>query len=336
MTRKPIEKGIFVFAETVNGTVTDVVFELLGKARELAAQLDVSVTAVMAGDGAFTPWKQLSAHGADYIVLVKNPALSQYLTLPCVRALAEAVRLCSPEIFLFGATPIGRDLAPRLSARLSTGLTADCTGLEIEDGSGHLLMTRPAFGGNLMATIICADHRPQMATVRPGVMVKQINEAAQDAQLTVLDVNIPDSDARVEILESASNPPARRSIREAKVLISGGRGMGSQKNFSQLERIADLLGGTIASSRAAVDIGWQTKDRQVGQTGQTVRPDVYIACGISGAIQHLAGMEESGFIVAINKDEAAPILGVADLGIIGDVMTVLPALEEALRAETVF
>ncbi|MDR1693253.1 MAG: electron transfer flavoprotein subunit alpha/FixB family protein [Oscillospiraceae bacterium] len=329
-----IEKGVFVYTEVTDGAVNEVTLELLGKARELAGTLGVGVTAVLAGDGSFQPWRQLYAHGAEHIILVRNPALARYLTLPCVRALREAVVRFNPEIFLFGATPVGRDLAPRLSARLRTGLTADCTGLDIEEGTGHLLMTRPAFGGNLMATILCAEHRPQMATVRPGVMRKCVTEVSDEPEVVVIDAEIPEADMRVEILDTVINPPVRRNIREASVLVSGGRGMGEAGNFAQLERIADLLGGTTASSRAAVDAGWQPKDRQVGQTGQTVRPDVYIACGISGAIQHLAGMEESGYIIAVNKDESAPIFGIADLGIVGDAASVLPALETLLRAET--
>lgn len=326
-----IENGVFVFTEITDGAVSDVSFELLGKARELAAPLGAAVVAVVPGDGTIQPWQQLAGYGADAIVDVRHPLLSTYLTSPFTRALQQVVEKYKPEIFLFGATPIGRDLAPRLSARLRTGLTADCTGLEIEEDGKNLLMTRPAFGGNLMATIICADHRPQMATVRPGVMQKA-DYTEVEPNVVTIEADIPASDADVEILQTVMNPPAKLNIREAKTLVSGGRGMGGPENFDQLERIADLLGGTIASSRAAVDAGWQPKDRQVGQTGQTVRPDLYIACGISGAIQHVAGMEESDFIIAINKDEGAPIFGVADLGIVGDVATVLPALETKLKS----
>lgn len=321
--------GVFVFVETLDGKVTDVALELLGEAGRLAAALNTDVTAVMPGDGSLQPWDILARHGAKRIVSVTNEALADYMTAPYTRALQAVVEQYKPDILLMGATPIGRDLAPRLSARLRTGLTADCTKLEVDEESGNLMMTRPAFGGNLMATILCTDHRPQMATVRPGVMQKA--EAAGAApEIVEMPVAIPAKDLAVEVLQTVMNPPQKLNIREAKVLVSGGRGMGGPEAFEMLDELAEQLGGTTAASRAAVDAGWQPKDRQVGQTGQTVRPDLYIACGISGAIQHVAGMEESGFTVAINKDESAPIFGVADLGIVGDVKTVLPALREAL------
>ncbi len=323
--------GVFVFVEMLDGAVSDVTLELLGEGTKLAEHLNTTVTAVLPGDGSLQPWDILAKHGASRIILAKNPALAEYLTAPYTRALQKVVEEFKPEILLLGATPIGRDLAPRLSARLHTGLTADCTKLEVEEETGNLMMTRPAFGGNLMATILCADHRPQMATVRPGVMQKA-TAPISTSEVVTLEVDIPEKDKGVEILQTVMNPSTKLNIREAKVLVSGGRGMDGEKGFDMLEKIADRLGGTIAASRAAVDNGWQPKDRQVGQTGQTVRPDLYIACGISGAIQHVAGMEESGLIIAVNKDEQAPIFGIADLGIIGDVNTVLPALQEELSA----
>ncbi|MDR2654846.1 MAG: electron transfer flavoprotein subunit alpha/FixB family protein [Oscillospiraceae bacterium] len=316
-----------------DGEVADVGLELLGEAGRLAKAAASTVTALVPGDGSVKPYEKLAAYGADRVVYLQNPALGAYATLPYTRALQKAVEELKPEILLFGASPIGRDLAPRLSARLRTGLTADCTGLEIEAASGNLLMTRPAFGGNLMATIVCGEHRPQMATVRPGVMQRAAKKDAQ-AEILEIPVEIPEEDFAVEILETVMNPPSKLNIREAKVLVSGGRGMASPEGFGILEEIAALLGGTIASSRAAVDAGWQPKDRQVGQTGQTVRPDLYIACGISGAIQHVAGMEESGIIIAINKDENAPIFGIADLGIVGNVNSVLPELKRQLESAT--
>lgn len=324
-------KGVYVFAEVVDGAVSEVAFELLGKAKELAAQRGSTVTAVVLGDGSIQPYEKLAGFGADHIIAAKHPLLSTYRTEPYTRALQQVVQQFKPETLLFGATAIGRDLAPRLSARLATGLTADCTSLEVDEETGNLMMTRPAFGGNLMATILCADHRPQMATVRPGVMQKVTYNAGAAPNVTQMDVEIPAEDGRIEILQTVMNPPAKLNIREAKVLVSGGRGMGGPENFDMLEKLADQLGGTMSSSRVAVDSGWVSKDRQVGQTGQTVRPDLYIACGISGAIQHVAGMEESGYIIAINKDETAPIFGIADLGIVGDVHKVLPALEKSLQ-----
>lgn len=324
-------KGVFVFTEMLDGAVSEVALELLGEARRLAQPLNTTVTAVLLGDGSLQPYAKLAARGADRIIALRHPLLAEYRTTTYTRALQQVVEEFKPDIFLFGATAIGRDLAPRLSARLRTGLTADCTQLEVDPETNNLMMTRPAFGGNLMATILCADHRPQMATVRPGVMQKITMPQDAKAEIVEMDAHIAPSDADVEILQTVLNPPAKLNIREASVLVSGGRGIGGPENFTQLEKVAEMLGGTMAASRAAVDAGWVAKDRQVGQTGQTVRPDLYIACGISGAIQHVAGMEESGYIIAINKDEAAPIFGVADLGIVGDANAVLPALEKALR-----
>lgn len=325
-------KEIFVFTEIIDGAVSDVSFELLGKAGQLASSMeDARVAAVVLGDGSVTPYEKLAGYGAQLIVAVRHPQLDTYRTLPYTRALQQVVEKYQPEIFLFGASAVGRDLAPRLSARLGTGLTADCTSLEIDPETGNLMMTRPAFGGNLMATILCADHRPQMATVRPGVMQKIAFDEGAAPVVEEMQAELAESDNAVEILQTVINPPAKQNIREAKILVSGGRGMGGPESFASLDTIAGLLGGTTASSRAAVDAGWVAKDRQVGQTGQTVRPDLYIACGISGAIQHVAGMEESGFIIAVNKDETAPIFGIADLGIVGDAATVLPALQNLLE-----
>jgi electron transfer flavoprotein alpha subunit len=235
-----------------------------------------------------------------------------------------------PEILLYGATAIGRDLAPRIAARVHTGLTADCTGLEIDPESKLLLMTRPAFGGNIMATIVCENHRPQMATVRPGVM-KALERTERTGAVTEVPVEFTPEDMNVTIREVIRETRQKSDITEAKILVSGGRGLGRPEGFEMLRELADALGGDIASSRAGVDAGWQPKDRQVGQTGKTVRPNLYVACGISGAIQHLAGMESSEFIVAINKDTDAPIFDVADLGVVGDVYAIVPKLTEAVR-----
>lgn len=322
--------GVGVFIEMLDGQVSDVSLELLGKAVQLAEERGASVTALLLGDGSVKPYTQLAEAGADHVLSVFDKALEFYRTESYTYVLNHLVNTYKPEIVLFGATAIGRDLAPRLSARLRTGLTADCTSLEIDPDTTNLMMTRPAFGGNLMATIVCGDHRPQMATVRPGVMQKVLRPGAS-AQVVEEAVFLPAGGDRIEILETVKNPPVKMNIREAKVLVSGGRGIGAPEKFEDLESIAALLGGTVSASRAAVDAGWIGKAQQVGQTGQTVRPDVYLACGISGAIQHVAGMEESGLIIAINKNEQAPIFSVADLGIVGDVNTVLPALKSALE-----
>jgi electron transfer flavoprotein alpha subunit len=331
-------KGIFVFAEQRDRKVQKVAFELIGKAKDLAKDLDTTVTAVLLGKDMQEEAKKLCYAGADKVIYADNDMLDMYMTEPYVYTMHKLITERKPEIVIFGASAIGRDMAPRVSARVHTGLTADCTGLAIEADEEdpnklNLMMTRPAFGGNLMATIACPNHRPQMATVRPGVM--QAKKPSTDNPVNVEEIKfvIPVECKNVEIIDVAKIIQHRMNIDEAKVLVSGGRGIGGAEGYKMLEELADLLGGTIASSRAAVDEGWIEKDRQVGQTGKTVRPNLYIACGISGAIQHLAGMEESDYIIAINKDETAPIFEVADVGIVGDVFKVVPLLIEQLQKE---
>ena len=325
-------QGVFVFAQQVDGKTAGVAFELLGKAHELAQARQTQVTAVLLGYRVSGLADGLIAAGADRVLVLDRPELEVYMTEPYTWAMARVIREYKPEIVLTPATAIGRDLAPRVSSRVHTGLTADCTGLEIQEETGNLLMTRPAFGGNIMATILCPEHRPQMATVRPGVMRRLPADTSRQGEVVMLDWDVPPETRNVEILEVVKAVSEAVDIQDAKVLVSGGRGMGGPENFKLLERLAEALGGTVAASRAAVDAGWIAKDRQVGQTGKTVRPNLYIACGISGAIQHLAGMEESGMIVAINKDETAPIFGVADYGIVGDALQIVPALIEELKA----
>lgn len=324
-------KGVLIFVQQVDNKVTSVSYELISKGKELARELDTKVTAILLGYKVDALCANLAKYGADKIVVVDDPALETYMTEPYVHAMCEVINAQKPEIVLFGATAIGRDLAPRVSARLHTGLTADCTKLEIDPETKNLMMTRPAFGGNIMATILCPDHRPQMATVRPGVMQK--SEIIENAHVAVELFKIDDIAAHkdVEIIEIIKKTAGKMDIQDAKILISGGRGMGSAENFKLLEDLAQALGGTIASSRASVDAGWAEKDRQVGQTGKTVRPNLYIACGISGAIQHLAGMEESEIIIAINKDPGAPIFDVADYGIVGDATKILPLFTEQIK-----
>lgn len=325
-------KGVFVFAQQVDGKVAGVAFELLGKAHELAQARGAQVTAVLLGYRVADLAGELIAAGADRVLVLDRPELETYMTEPYAWAMNKVIREYRPEIVLTPATAIGRDLAPRVSARVHTGLTADCTGLDIQEETGNLMMTRPAFGGNIMATILCPDHRPQMATVRPGVMQRMPADAGRSGEVVSLDWAVPAETKNVEILEVVKAVAEAVDIQDAKILVSGGRGMGAPENFKLLEELAEVLGGTVSASRAAVDAGWIAKDRQVGQTGKTVRPQLYIACGISGAIQHLAGMEDSDVIVAINRDETAPIFEVADYGIVGDVMKVVPALIEELRA----
>ncbi len=249
---------------------------------------------------------------------MNNPLLKNYTTDGYTKVINDLIEERKPEILLVGATYIGRDLAPRISSRLGTGLTADCTGLDIDDDTRNLLMTRPAFGGNLMATIICDSNRPQMSTVRPGVFEKLEKDANRDGSIENIKVNLKESDIKIKIKEIVKLAKEIEDIGEAKILVSGGRGLGSPEGFKLLRELADLMGGAISGSRAVVDSGWIDKAYQVGQTGKTVRPNLYIACGISGAIQHLAGMQDSDYIIAINKDESAPIMQVADLSIVGD------------------
>jgi electron transfer flavoprotein alpha subunit len=324
--------GVLVFAEQRRGAVQPVALELLGAGRAIADALEEPLLAVLGGSGVTRDQAQeLIYHGADKVILADHPDLGVYRTEPYTRLLAQVIDAFKPGIGLVGATSLGRDLAPRVSARVRTGLTADCTALEVEDGSRNLLMTRPAFGGNIMATIICPEHRPQMATVRPGVMRRLERNPERRGEILALDFQVERADLDVEILEEVVEKAALKSIEEASVLVAGGRGMGSAEQFDRLKDLAGELSGMVAASRAAVDAGWVAQDRQVGQTGKTVRPDLYLACGISGMIQHVAGMEESDFIVAVNRKADAPIFEVADLGIVTDVTRLVPALVEELR-----
>ena len=337
-------KGVYVFAQQVDNVVNSIAFELIGKGKDLAADLGTEVTAVLVGSGVKGLADELAEYGADRVIVVDDPELKEYRTEPYAHALASVIEKYKPEIFLVGATAIGRDLGPRVSARIHTGLTADCTQLDIgdfplnpipgkEQKHNQLLMTRPAFGGNTIATIACPDFRPQMATVRPGVMQKKERQAGVKANVEEFNPGFTPNQNYVEILEVVKAVSETVDIMDAKILVSGGRGMGNAENFKILEDLAEVIGGTVSCSRAVVDAGWKPKDLQVGQTGKTVRPNVYFAIGISGAIQHLAGMEESDIIIAINKDETAPIFDVADYGLVGDLNKIVPALTEKLRAE---
>lgn len=325
-------KGIFVFVEQRDKNIEKVSLELIGKAKELGDVINTTVTAVLLGYKMDEQAAELNYYGADKVVYVEDERLDVYMTEPYTHSLVEIINRDKPEIMLFGATAIGRDLAPRVSARVKTGLTADCTGLEINvEENNNLMMTRPAFGGNIMATIVCPDHRPQMATVRPGVMKQLPINKNKTVNVEKVALNIPKEAFNVEIVDVIKQVQEKMKIEDAKVIVSGGRGVGKSDNFAMLEELADLLGGTVSASRAAVDAGWIAKDRQVGQTGKTVRPNLYIACGISGAIQHIAGMEESDLIIAINRDEYAPIFEVADVSIVGDINKIIPQFIEELK-----
>ena len=327
-------------ANSLNG----VAFELLGKGKELAKDLNTEVTAVLIGSDVKGLADQLAEYGADKVIVVDDPELKNYRTEPYAHALASVINEFKPEVMLVGATAIGRDLGPTVSARVATGLTADCTVLEIgdfpinpvgnqEQKHNQLLMTRPAFGGNTIATIACPDNRPQMATVRPGVMQKIAPIKGAKAEVIEFNPGFTPNNRYVEIMDIVKEVKNTANIMDAKILVSGGRGVGSKENFKLLEDLAEVLGGTVSCSRAVVENGWLPVDLQVGQTGKTVRPQIYFAIGISGAIQHVAGMEDSDLIIAINKDEDAPIFDVADYGLVGDLNKIVPALTKALKEE---
>ncbi|CCJ33910.1 electron transfer flavoprotein subunit alpha/FixB family protein [Caloramator australicus] len=324
--------SVWVIAEQRDGYLQKVALELLGKGRELSEKLGVKLTAVLVGYEVEKLANTLIKHGADEVIVLENILLKNYTTDGYTNAIEKIAIERKPEIILIGATNIGRDLGPRLAARLKTGLTADCTGLDIDENTKNLLMTRPAFGGNLMATIECPNHRPQMATVRPGVFPLPCPDDRREGRIEKIDVKIKEEEIRTVVEKIVKSLDEKIDITEAKVIVSGGRGIGNKEGFEMLKELAHLLGGVVGASRAAVDAGWIGKDHQVGQTGKTVRPKLYIACGISGAIQHLAGMQESEYIIAINKDENAPIMSIADLGIVGDVYKVLPELINEIKA----
>ena len=334
-------KGVFVFAQQVDNQISNIAYELLGKGKDLAADLQTEVTAVLVGSDVKGLADKLAEYGADRVIVVDDPELKEYRTEPYTHALASVIEKYKPDIFLIGATAIGRDLGPRVCARIHTGLTADCTQLDIgdfplvaipgrEQKHNQLLMTRPAFGGNTIATIACPDFRPQMATVRPGVMQKKEKVKGAKANIEEFNPGFTPNKNYVEILDIVKAVSDVVDIQDAKILVSGGRGVGSPENFKILEDLAAALGGQVSCSRAVVDSGWKPKEMQVGQTGKTVRPHVYFAIGISGAIQHVAGMEESDIIIAINKDETAPIFDVADYGVVGDLNKIVPDLTKKI------
>lgn len=323
--------GVWVFAEQREGQLQKVSLELLGEGRKIADKLGSKLTALLIGSKVQNLVEDLSRHGADEVLVVDAPELEHYTTDGYTKVICELANAKKPNIIFIGATFIGRDLGPRVAARLETGLTADCTSLDVDVESGDLLATRPAFGGNLMATIVCPDHRPQMATVRPGVFEK-LPLGENDATVENVEIKFNSNDIRTKIVEIIKEHKDIVDISEANVLVAGGRGIGSEENFKMLKELAEVMNGSIAASRAAVEKGWVDKDYQVGQTGKTVRPNIYVACGISGAIQHAAGMQDSDMIIAINKDANAPIMKIADYAIVGDVNKVVPEFIAQLKA----
>mgnify|MGYP000923709893 FL=1 len=322
-------EGVWVFVEQRNGTPAGVAYELLGEGQKLARDLGEELSAVLLGHDIEHVAEDLIKYGADKVYLVDDPALAHFQDEPYAQVIAELAMDFRPSIFLLGATTVGRSLAPRVAVKLKTGLTADCTGLAIDNESRLLLQTRPAFGGNIMATIVCPKNRPQMATVRPKVMKAAMCDMTRTGDVVKLSREI--LSPRAKLLETHQASGQRMNIQEADIVVSGGRGLGKPENFALLKKLAELLGGAVGASRAAVDAGWIPYAHQVGQTGKTVRPKLYIACGISGAVQHLAGMSSSDMIVAINKDPNAPIFSIADYGIVGDVLELVPALISELQ-----
>ena len=318
---------IWVFCEQRDNVLQPVALELMGAARSLAAQSEGTVGALLLGSGVSPLAQELIACGADTVYIVDDEKLAHYTTEAYAQAICQMVREENPASLLFGATSIGRDLAPRISARLRTGLTADCTKLEIDE-QGSLFMTRPAFGGNLFATIICPNSRPQMSTVRPGVMPKPVRDDSRQGEIVPVTVAWQTEKLCVRVVEETKESQSVENIEEAKLLVSCGRGV---KNTEPAFELAKKMKGTVSSSRALVDAGIMEQPRQVGQTGKTVRPQAYLAFGISGAIQHLAGMEESEYIVAINTDKNAPIFKIANLGIVADAAAVMKELNKLLE-----
>ena len=314
--------GVLVFGEQ-EVSVSPVVYELLGKGRELADKLQEDLECVILGNDMMEEAKEIAAHSVDKVYLYDSPQLARFRDDPYVDILSDLVEEIKPSVFLIGATPIGRSLAPRLAARLKTGLTADCTGLDI-DPEGNLVQTRPAFGGNVMARIITPNNRPQMATVRYKVMKRAEKAPVHMGEIVVRRVKKDLTDRT--IVRRAVEVSDEISITEADIIVSGGKGLGNPEGFKLLRELADTLGGAIGASRAVVDDGWIEYKHQVGLSGKTVRPRLYIACGISGAVQHLAGMQTSDVIVAINKDPSAPIFRIADYSIVGDLYEVVPEL----------
>ena len=328
---KSQHRGVCIFVEQKDGRIASVTLELLGEGRRLADELGEPLSAILSGDRIERTARDLICYGADRVYLAEHPDGRAFREDACTEVMVQLIKEHRPGIVLLGATDVGRSLAPRVASRLRTGLTADCTGLEIDRESRDLVQTRPAFGGNLMATIVCPNHRPQMATVRPKVFKAARRDEARVGQIIKYDYSQQCLAVGAELLEVVEKVTQTACLSEADIIVAGGLGLGDAGNFRSLEELAQVLGGAVGASRAAVDAGWVPYAHQVGQTGKTVRPKLYIACGIRGAIQHLVGMQSSEMVVAINKDPGAPIFDVADYGIVGDVLEIVPALTRESR-----
>ena len=324
-------KGVWVVAEQRRGNIHNVSFELLGKGREIADQLQVELAAVLMGDGVKGLAESLIKAGADKVYVIDDPKLKDFNDEIYTEALCAAAEQYKPEIMLTGATSVGRAYFPRASIKLNAGLTADCTGFELDTEGRNLLQVRPAFGGSLMARIITPEARPQMATARYKVFKPLDADETRKGEIIDVNAGLDSKQGRAEFLEFIEEVETTINIAEADIIVSGGRGVGSEDNFKIIREFAEAIGGAVGASRAAVDSGWIPYSHQVGQTGKTVSPKLYIACGISGAVQHMAGMQSSDTIIAINKDPEAPIFSIAKYGIVGDIFQVLPALTEKLK-----
>ena len=324
-------KGVWVIAEHYKKIVHKVAFQLLGKGRELANLLDSKLTFVILGSNFDEHIEDFSEYGMDEIIYIKSPLLKDYYSDLYVKVISELVKEHKPEIILIGATPTGRDFAPRVAKRLHAGLTADCTGLDINPDTKNLLQTRPTFGGNIMATIRTPFSRPQMATVRPGIFKAPI-KIKKEVLVKVIDYNFTEEDSVSKIIKVINTSKTPVNLEDAKIIVAGGRGVGSKENFKLIEDLANVLGAELGGSRITVELNWLDPDRQIGQTGITVSPKLYIACGISGAIQHIVGMENSDIIVAINKDPDAPIFNFAHYGIVGNLHEIIPILIKELKS----
>lgn len=325
-------KNVWVYVELVNGKPRNVGLELLGQGRILADKLNEQLVGVIVGSDISKVSQELISYGADKVIVVDDAKYKDYNTDSYTIIMRELINKYKPSTLLIGATNNGRDLGPRLACRIGTGLTADCTGLDIDEETRNVAWTRPAFGGNIMATILCPNNRPQIGTVRPNVFKKPVQDTSKTGEKIAETIAVDDKDIRTKIIDFIKAAGEEDiNLEEASIIVSGGRGLGKPENFSVIEELAEALGATVGASRAAVDAGWITPLRQVGQTGKTVGPQIYIACGISGAIQHLAGMSSSDIIVAINKDPEAPIFDVADYGVVGDLFEVVPTLTEEIK-----
>lgn len=324
-------RGVWVFVEQTEGEPARVSLELLGKGRELADKLGVALTAFLLGESVEDTAKELIFFGADEVIVANHPLLKDYRTELYTDIISEQAMVRKPEVLVVGASPIGRDLAPRLSFRLNAGCTADCTGLDIDEENRLFVSTRPAFGGNVMATIICPEHRPQMSTVRPGVMALPEKDGSREGQIIDLELPLREDACKVKILESVKGASEGVNIQDAERIVAVGMGAGDKETFDMIKELAELLDGEVGATRFAVEAGWVSHDHQIGQTGKTVRPELYVGCGISGAVQHTAGMSGSKMIIAINKDPNAEVFKIADYGIVGDVRKVVPAIISELK-----